>query len=320
MKLLVVIVNYRTADLTIEAVQAAMPQLQGLDPEGGQMAIHIVDNESGDGSYEKLRAAVEEHGWQERVQVIASPKNGGFAYGNNVAIRPALEWEQPPELFYLLNPDAVPDPGCIATLLSFMEGHPDCGIAGSRVHGGDGKARPTAFRFPSVASELESGLRLGLVTRLLSDRIIAPPPPAQATQVQWLSGASLMIRRELFETVGVFDDTFFLYFEETDLCLRSHRAGWKNYYVPEAGVMHIGSVATGLGDKKKRRPGYWFDSRMHYFRKNHGLGYLLAANATWATAFAAWRVRRRLQRRPDEDPEHLLSDFLRHSLAAVARG
>lgn len=314
MRLLLVIVNYRTADLTLQAAEAALSQLRELDPGGGSMQMCIVDNDSGDDSADILETAVAERDWGSHVRVHRSERNGGFAYGNNQAIRPALAGDDPPDFVYLLNPDAVPDPGCVGTLLDFMQDHPDAGIVGSRVHGGDGEARPTAFRFPTLASELEDGVRTGLVTRLLSRWMVSPPPPGEPTAVDWLSGASLMIRREVFESVGLFDEGYFLYFEETDLCHRAHRAGWNNYYVPEAGVMHIGSVATGLGARRTRRPAYWFDSRARYFRKNYGDAYLHAANAVWATGLGAWQLRRRVQGLEDHQPEHVLGDLIRHSL------
>jgi len=124
----------------------------------------------------------------------------------------------------------------------------------------------------------------------------------------------MMIRREVFADVGEFDETFFLYFEETDFCLRAKKAGWSTHYVRGSAVAHIGSVSTGLKDNRRRMPQYWFDSRHHYFKKNHGPMYLALSDVLFALGFAMWRVRRKIQRKPDEDPPALLADFIRHGV------
>ncbi|MEZ4290370.1 MAG: glycosyltransferase [Myxococcota bacterium] len=114
----------------------------------------VVDNDSRDGLYERLAKGVAEGGYGDRVEVVASPWNGGFAWGNNFAIRPALASETPPDYVYLLNSDAFPDEGSVDRLIRYLDEHPgEVGIAGSYIHGVDGQPHTTAFRFPSVASE-----------------------------------------------------------------------------------------------------------------------------------------------------------------------
>ena len=103
MKLLVVIVNFRTAALTLEALEHLLPDMEGLDA-----AVTVVDNDSGDGSLKTLDEQVTARGWGDRVSVVDSGKNGGFGFGNNVAIRRALAQPSPPEYVYLHNPDAAP--------------------------------------------------------------------------------------------------------------------------------------------------------------------------------------------------------------------
>ena len=139
----------------------------------------------------------------------------------------------------------------------------------------------------------------------------------QQEQVDWLPGASMMVRRQVFESVGLMDDEYFLYYEETDFCLQAKRAGWSCWYVPESRVMHISGQSTGVTVKNevpKRRPQYVFDSRRRYFIKNHGLLYAAIADAVWLLGFSLWRLRRAIQRRPDPDPPHLLGDSLRNSV------
>ncbi|MDH3687192.1 MAG: glycosyltransferase family 2 protein [Myxococcales bacterium] len=310
MKLSVVIVNYRTPDMTLEALAALMRELEPLS----DARIEIVDNHSGDDSVPRLEAGVRAKGWSDRVTVTCTDHNGGFAYGNNHAIRRALAGAEPPDLIYLLNSDAFPDPGSLGILIDFLRERPDVGIAGSYIHGPDGDFHTTAFRFPTVWSELEASARLGVLTRLL-DRFVVPLPLSEtAREVDWLAGASMLIRREVFEAIGLLDDTFFLYYEETDFCRRARLAGWPTWYVPESSVTHIGSVSTGMKERSRRMPEYWFASRRHYFRKNHGALYLAVADALWLLGFGSWRLRRRFQRKPDPDPPQLLGDFVRYNV------
>ncbi len=307
MKLCAVIINYRTPDMTLRALGALMRELESI-PDS---RVILVNNDAGDGSLELLCTEVDKAGWSDRVSVVETGHNGGFAYGVNFATEPALASDDPPEYVYLLNSDAFPDPGSVAALLDFLDAHPAHGIAGSYIHGPDGDTHTTAFRFPSLASELEGTLRLGLVTRLLRGSVVPLPVPEEATRVDWLAGASMLIRADVFRDIGAFDDTFFLYYEETDFCRRARAAGWQTWYVPASRVTHIGSASTGMKDRQRRRPGYWFASRAHYFRKNHGRAYLWLANLLWVTGFSLWRVRRALQRKPDPDPPGLLGDFVR---------
>lgn len=295
MKLLAVIVNYKTAQMTLAALTALVREL-GTIP--GSRGI-VVDNASADGSYEEILQAVASRGWSNLIEVVRSDRNGGYGYGNNFGIRRGLAAGDPPDYIYLLNSDAFPDPGSVRVLVDFLETHPAAGIAGSYIHGPDGTPHETAFRFPSWKSEFESTLGIGVVSRLLRDWVVALPIPKQAQRVDWLAGASMMIRRTVLEEVGLFDEAFFLYFEETDLCRRAQLAGWPTFYIPESSVAHIGSASTGMKDLTKRTPPYYFGSRRHYFLKNHGALYLLAANLSWVLGFSVGHIRRRLMNRPD---------------------
>lgn len=304
MKVVSVTVNYKTADLAARAVDAA---LRDLRPIGGKAIV--IDNDSQDGSYEALCAAAEERGWGDDVEILAAERNAGFGAGNNIAFRRALARDDPPEYFYLLNPDALPDPGGITALVDFMDRTDDAGMAGSRVRHPGGELRISAFRFPSVASEIEGGMRLGVVTRLLDRWKVSQEPPQQTCAVDWVSGASVMMRAQMLNEVGMFDENFFLYFEETDLSLRGVRAGWKTYYVLESGAEHIGQVSTGMKDKQKRRPKFWFESRAYYLQKNYGRGIRTAADVAFAGAALVAEARKKLGR-PDTDPPQFYRDFI----------
>lgn len=309
-RILVIVLNYRTADMTLRAAQAARVAMRGLDAE-----LVVVDNDSGDGSEARLRDAAQ--GWQD-TRVIQSGHNGGFGAGNNVGIRAGMRDGSRPDYVYILNSDAFPEPDAIRRLAAHLDGHPEAGFAGSRIVGEDGAPHLTAFRFPSIWSEIEGAARFGPLSRLLRGHIVPLPIPDATCRVDWLAGASMMMRQDVLDRIGLFDETFFLYFEETDLCLRAARAGFQTHYVYDSVVTHIGSVSTGM-KTWARIPGFWLDSRWHYFSKNHGRGYAALATGMHGIGGALWRLRRLVQRKPRVDPPHFLRDLIAHDLRALVR-
>ncbi|MFD1952573.1 glycosyltransferase family 2 protein [Sphingomonas arantia] len=310
--MLAVIVNYRTADLVIDCLESLVAEVAAIPG----LSVCVVDNASNDGSDERIAAAIAANGWHGWATLIAAPTNGGFAAGNNVAIRPALTSANPPDLCWLLNPDTRVQPGATAAILDFFADHPAVGIAGTALVEEDGSPWHYAFRFHSVLSELERGARLGPVSRLLSHRAVLRPMGDRIQPVDWVSGASMIVRRGVFEMIGLMDERYFLYYEETDFCRRAARAGWPTCYLPQASVMHIAGQSTGLTGPRpalRRVPDYWFESRRRYFLRHHGRAYAALADAAWLAGHVGWRLRRWLFRRPDPDPPRLIRDFLRHS-------
>lgn len=312
-RLLTVVLNYKTPDMTLESAEAALREMTDLDAE-----LVIVDNDSQDGSFEKLAAEAEARGWTEegKVRVIQSGVNGGFGAGNNVGIRAGLSDGSRPDYVYILNSDAFPGEGSIKGLFQHLEENPDTGFAGSFIHGPDGDAHRTTFRFPSLWSELEGAAQFGPISRLLKRHIVSEPVPEETCHVEWLAGASLMMRQDVLDEIGLFDEVFFLYFEETDLCRRAQQAGWKIAYVRDSRVTHIGSVSTGM-KKWTRIPGYWLDSRFYYFLKNHGRAAAFGALLAQLLGGSFASVRRLLQRRPRSQPKGFLRDLIVHDLKAM---
>jgi len=316
-KLLVIVINYRTPDLTLRAVDAALRELEGI-PES---AITLVENDSRDGSYERFAEEIAARGWSKRVRLSKSEYNGGFSYGVNQGVRPSLESADPAEYFYLLNSDATPEPGSIATLLRFLEQRRDVGIASSQIFGVDGVTHETAFRFTNLAAEFASTAQgVPLLSRWFDDKIVALPVPTTPSPVDWLAGASMLIRREVFETAGLFDERYFLYYEETDFCRRALEKGFATWYLPESRVEHVGCASTGWKDFSKPRTPHWFRSRRYYWLKNHGRTALWAANACAIAGFAFGRTKSLLSRRPAVEPPRFLSDFLKHNLSFAPIG
>jgi GT2 family glycosyltransferase len=132
----------------------------------------------------------------------------------------------------------------------------------------------------------------------------------------------MIIRREVFEAVGPLDEGYFMYFEEVDFCHRARRAGWPCWYVPAARVVHLVGQTSGVTDPKaarRRRPGYWFLARRRYFLGNRGRAATLLADLAWATGHASYRLRRILQRKPEDDAQSLLWDFIRFNFLLARR-
>lgn len=307
----VIIVNYCTGSLVVaslaslEAERRLVPNLRAI----------VIDNASPDGSGDLIDQAVEARGW-DWVKLLRSPRNDGFGAGNNLGINLALTRNDAADFYWLLNPDTIVQPNAAVTLTSFMSAHPVAGIAGSALLEADKTPWPFAFRFPTILGEVERAARLGLLSRMLKGCSVMRAMGNACERVDWVSGASLVVRREVFEQGLRFDETFFLYYEETDFCLHAARAGWECWYVPGAVVLHVAGQSTGITGRQltlKRLPAYWFKSRQYYFRKNHGRLYGMVADLAWVAGHLVAIAKTRLRGTPSADPPRLMVDFLRYS-------
>jgi hypothetical protein len=310
-RVVAVTVNFRTPDLTLRC-------LDSLARERARVALDVllVDNASGDGSVERLRAglAARAHPW---VELVEHPVNGGFGAGNNVAIRRALGRPLPPDYLLLVNPDAALHPGALELLVEFLDRHPRVGMVGPLTEIGEGNPVGTAFRYPGILSHLDEGLHFGPVSRLLARWHLAPDPRSEPHRTDWLSGGCMLVRREVFERVGLFDEGFFLYFEEIDLAKRAERAGFESWFLPAARILHESGASTGATGEaalQRRMPRYWFESRRRYFLKHRGRFVCLLADLAWTTGNTLWNLRRWIQRAPRKEPVGFFSDFVRYNL------
>jgi N-acetylglucosaminyl-diphospho-decaprenol L-rhamnosyltransferase len=303
-RVLVIIVNYKSAALTVECVRSLETERKNLD-----LRIVVVENASGDA--EMLREALV----QDHVSLVVAERNGGFAYGNNVGIRFAYENGFVPDYFHLLNPDTRAYPGAVTKLVEFLDAHPDAGLAGSGIENGDGSDWPIAFRFPSLASEIDRGMNFGLVTKALNRWVVARTMGKKPQPIDWVPGASLMLRRELVEAVGGLDEQYFLYYEETDFCLKARRAGYSCWYVPDSRIVHIAGQSTGVtrrDNKVVKEPPYWFESRRRYFAKNYGIAYAALTDIAFCVATGLGDIKRVAKGMEAKSP-HSVTQVLRHS-------
>jgi N-acetylglucosaminyl-diphospho-decaprenol L-rhamnosyltransferase len=274
MRLCIVIVNYRTPGLVLDALESLAVQ---LDPSLDH--VLIVDNASGDDSAERIEYAIAARGWGSLCRVVRSVHNGGFSAGNNLGIRTAHA-----DYYMLLNSDTLVRPQAISTLLAQLERHPEIGIAGPRLEWPDGSAQNSCFRDHSPVSELLAAAKTAPVTSLFSAFQVPLPIADDATQAAWLSFACVMIRREVIERIGLLDEGYFMYFEDSDYCRAARAAGFRIGYFPSARVVHLRGGTCDVKDTiatRSRPPRYLYASRARYFRKGYGVFGPLAANVLW---------------------------------------
>lgn len=305
----IIIVNYRTADLTINCLNSISIQIT----ESPTIRTVVVDNNSGDGSIELLTNYIDQAGWENWASVLALNKNGGFAFGNNAGIKEALKSDLGADYFMLLNPDTIVHKGSIRELVDFMDSNDRAGICGSLLKNSGGGSECSAHNAFTPLGELESGARLGILSHVLRRYTTTLPIQETPHQCEWVSGASLMIRREVIELIGMLDEDYFLYFEEADFCLRARKENWQIWLVPQSQVTHLEGAATGIKSVLRRRPSYWYASRRRYFVKHFGIVGLIFADLLWALGRTSLFVRRVLRLGTggqQQDPKWFAFDLL----------
>jgi hypothetical protein len=223
--------------------------------------VIVVDHLS-----EPLAAAVVERTFPW-IQFIARTSNPGFAAGVNRAAQAASG-----RYLLLLNPDSIVDGDVNHVLAAWLDDHPDVGACGALVRQDDGSVQPSARRFPDVTTAFAG--RTTWLTRawpgnpwtrrnLVVQRVLE-----DAVEVDWVTGACMMLRREAFDAVGGMDDGFFMYWEDADLCFRLKRAGWSTAYNPAVGITHL----TGRSSATARRQSLiaFHRGAYRYFAKHAG--------------------------------------------------
>lgn len=307
-----IIVNYRTPELARRCVDAL---LAGPDP-GFDLDVTLVDGHSDDGSARELEAFCE----HQAVQFLALDQNGGFGWANNQALLRLLAREAPPEFVYLLNPDAIVQQGALELLVELMRREQTCAAVGSLLLDEAGQALGSAFRFPSLRLEFVRGSRTPQLGRWLGvgNGLIAA---GDAIQCDWATGASFLLRTEALRHAGVFDDGFFLYFEDVELMWRLRKSGWTVWHEPTSHVIHVGGASTGLnslratGKNSPRRPAYWYHARSRYFALTRGRAVMAFATLAWLSGAILWFIRRTLGIAGDQqEVTGELGDMLRHGL------
>jgi GT2 family glycosyltransferase len=259
----ILIVTYNSAHL----IGALLHRLT-LDMESLSAEVIIVDNASQDGTAELVKL---QYPW---VTLVASKENLGFAAGNNLAAKSAVG-----RYLLLLNPDAIPDAGALKQALDMLDQHADVGLAGGELRGIDGQRQPSARMFPKLRDEFFT--LSGLAARYPKSPFFAHidrhwADAEKAAVVDWIPGAFVFIPTQVFAKLGGFDERFFMYYEEVDLCQRMQQAGLKVYFWPTLKAMHIGgesakTVKSARISKSGSQLESWrMRSGLLYYRKHHG--------------------------------------------------
>ncbi|MHC4995642.1 MAG: glycosyltransferase family 2 protein [Planctomycetota bacterium] len=321
MKLLIAIINYKTADLTVDCLRSIAPQVPNLP----LTRVAVCENGSGPDQATTIQNAIEQNGW-DWASLTVAPTNLGFTGGNNLIIEPTLASDDPPEYTLLLNNDTVVQPGALQALLDYMDANPKVGIVGPQLTDppAEGSTEPagatqhSAFRFHSVFSEFDRGLRLGLVSKLLKNHLVCPSIPTEPGPTDWVSGAALLIRLETLQDTGPLDTDYFTYFEDTDLCHTAKTKGWPTHYLPYASIIHYGGMSTGIDNKQNvrepRRPDFWFQARRRFFLKSKGALGAALADGAYLLGATLFKIHNTITRKHQNDPPHLYQDAWRHSV------
>jgi N-acetylglucosaminyl-diphospho-decaprenol L-rhamnosyltransferase len=309
-KLLVVIVNFRVPQLVIDCLRSVAEEIKQVP---GTL-VAVAENGSGDDSPETIRKAIDENNWHSWCSMVVSKANLGFTGGNNLLIRPALQSTDPPDYVLLLNPDTVVRPNAFKALVDFMHENPTVGIAGSRLEDPDGTPQRSAFRFKSPLGEFEGEIRLGPVTQLLSRWVVAPPVVDCACKTDWVAGASMIVRREVFDQAGLLDEGYFTYYDDIDFCFTAGKCGWPTWYVPASRVVHLVGRSTGVDATPRRLPRYLLEARRRYFLKHHSAAYAAMVDGAMIIGQVFSLVKPLLAGKRSDRPPHLLGDSVRHSV------
>jgi len=264
MKISVIIVSYNTSAILHKCLDALFENQTSHD-----MDVFVVDNNSADDSVEMLK-----QNFNGRINLIENKVNAGFAAANNQAAEKAFG-----DYIILLNPDAYIRPGAIDNAVAFMESHPECGLCGGRLVNLKGELDPSARRFPCSIYKLMT--LSGLSDKYPDSRIFGRGDfkyfdHNSVMEVDWVPGTFTIYRRSMLVRTGLFDERFYIYYEETDLSLRAKRMGWKIFFIPDAEVIHVGGASAKTRKDEKFDSGgsqllkFRMRAEYLYFRKNYG--------------------------------------------------
>lgn len=288
-ELTVIVVNHNTRDDLVACLGSLPAAAASLPTE-----VIVVDSASDDGSIEAVRGAF------KAARVLPCTSNRGFAHACNLGMEAARA-----PLAAVLNADVLCAPGCLDRMASFLRERPRAGAVGPLLRNSDGSLQTSAYRFPTLPVEFVGifGLRSLLPLEALrrSPRVQRLLPRTghfdahdRTRRVDYVTGACIVLRRDAFEQIGGFDENFFLYYEEIDLCRRLHAAGWHVFHLPEATAVHH------LNRSGEQQPRLTFlarqQSRLRFHAKHRGPAAFLALRAMLGARVAAAGVGRRVGR------------------------
>ncbi len=295
----IIIVNWNTRELLAECLESvARGQESGVSEQGAGVGeqgsenlspgpcplipeVFVVDNASTDGSAAMVQTRFP---W---VRLIENAENAGFGRANNQAIVQSRG-----RYTLLLNSDTVVPSGALSRLVQVADEHPDVGAVGCMLRNRDGSFQASYNDFPTLTGELLSAL--GVARRLLSPQYPSHPEAdsQEVRLVDWIPGSVMLLRTAPLQQIGGFDEHYSMYSEETDLCWRLWRAGWKVLYTPEIQIVHLGGGSTSRASARQVRMLY--ASKRLFFRRREGvmaaLLYSLGVRFATVLKIGAWLI------------------------------
>lgn len=254
MDLSIIIVNYRTFELTRNTIESVLNSSLSCDYE-----IIIVDNASGDGSLENLKDFFAD---ESRVRFIPSSVNGGFAYANNLAIR-----DSNPEYYLLLNSDTIVEDNTLTEALNYIQSHEDVGALGVRVCLEDGQLDKACRRsFPNPTNSFYRLFHIPSHNDSSDNYNLDDLDDSGIYEIDCLTGAFILMRSKVMDEIGPLDETFFMYGEDIDLCYRIKKAGYKIVYYGKVKITHLKGASS---KKQKNKLIYEFYRAMYIFYHKH---------------------------------------------------
>lgn len=258
----VVIISWNTKDILRDCLNSVYQQTKGIEFE-----VIVVDNASTDGSAQMVKTDF------PQVALTENPANLGFAAANNQAIPTAAG-----RYVLLLNSDTVLLDNAIAKSLAFADNHPDAAVVGCRTLNADKTLQLSTFRFPSVLNKF---LAVTYFSKLFPQHKFFGRARMgywdrnDAREVDVVGGCFMLVRRQAIEQVGLMDEQFFMYGEETDWCYRFRQAGWKNLFTPDAEIIHLHGASSS--QRKSQMTLQTHGSSLLFFKKHkHPFAYALA--------------------------------------------
>lgn len=250
----IIIVSWNVRDLLYACLNSIDNQRYGLDLE-----VIVVDGASADGSPAMVREAFP---W---VKLIACDENVGFPRGNNIGLAEANG-----RYLLLLNPDTEIKGDALPVLVDFLSQQPDVGLVGPQLLNSDGSIQSSRRRFPSLATALFESTWLETVAppQILRHYYAQDLPDDQIADVDWVTGACMLTRHEIYAAIGGLDAGYFMYSEELDWCRRIKDAGWRIVYLPATQVLH--HVGKSSEQAVTARHINFQRAKLRYFRKYHG--------------------------------------------------
>jgi GT2 family glycosyltransferase len=250
----IIIISFNVEKLLKECLESIYKETKNAP-----LDIWVIDNASGDRSVPMLKENF------PQVRLIENAENLGFTRANNQAIRQCRS-----DYVLLLNPDTVILDGALDKMVRFMDENPEVGVSGCRLVNEDGSLQLACRRSlpsPAVAFYRLTGLsRLFPRSKVMARYNLTYLDPDQPNEVDAVSGAFLLIRKQVIDRIGLLDENFWIYGEDIDWCIRAQRAGWKVMYYPDARVLHYKGIGCSTNNRKTR---YEFYRAMYLFHKKH---------------------------------------------------